>query len=96
MVPRRSSTSFIWVRKTTGCGLVAVSQPVATVVLRDASGNEVAHFTVNVDGSLPNPESDIEALFLTASGIDKFMIPYLERVFGADYAAARRREWIKE
>jgi hypothetical protein len=33
---------------------------------------------------------------VTASGIDKFMIPFLTRMFGVEYAAAKRREWIKE
>lgn len=84
----------VTVLKTTGCGLMALAQTVATIVLLDADENEVAQFRVNRDGP-PNAESDIEAIFLTGSGIDKFMVPYLTRVFGADYAAARRREWIK-
>jgi hypothetical protein len=96
VAPRPQPRSSCVVLKTTGCGLKALSQPVSTVVLRDASDTEVAHFTVNVGGRLPNHESDVEAIFLTASGIDKFMMPYLTRVFGVDYAAARRRDWIKQ
>ena len=62
----------------------------------NSNGEAVAEFTVNADGRTPKPESDIEAVFLTPAGIDKFMIPYLTRVFGVEYAAARRREWIRE
>lgn len=88
--------SFGPVLKTTGCGLLALPRPVSKVVLLNAGETEVARFTVNDGGSPPNRESDIEALFLTVSGLDKFMIPYLTRVFGAEYASARRREWVRE
>jgi hypothetical protein len=97
VAPRPRVPSFRPVPKPTGCPIgKPLPEAVSTVVLRNANDVEVAHFTVNVDGRLPNPESDIEALFLTVSGLDKFMIPYLARVFGAEYAAARRREWVKE
>jgi hypothetical protein len=96
VAPRSTPHSFIRVLKTTGCNLVELPQPIATVVLLTASNVEVARFTANIDGGPPDPASDIEAVFLTPSGIDKFMIPYLTRVFGADYAASRRRAWIKE
>lgn len=96
VAPRPKPRPLGPVAKTTGCGLMKLSQPVSKVVLLNASDNEVGRLTVNVDGRHPNPESDVEAVFLTASGIDKFMIPYLTRVFGAEYALARRREWIKE
>jgi len=65
-------------------------------VLRDANDVDVEQLTVNDGSSLPDRDSDIEAIFLTVSGIDKFMIPYLTRVFGAEYAAAKRKEWIQE
>jgi hypothetical protein len=88
--------SFSQIVKPQGCGLIVLPHPASSVVLRSPSNTEVAQFTVNLDASPPNPDSDIEAVFLTPAGIDKFMIPYLTRVFGAEYAAARRREWIRE
>jgi hypothetical protein len=96
VAPRARPPSFGPVLKTTGCGLMQVPHQVASVVLRDADGAEVAQLTVNGGGAVPDPGSDIEAVFLTVSGLDKFMIPYLTKVFGADYAAAKRREWVKE
>jgi hypothetical protein len=47
-------------------------------------------------GPFADPQNDIEALFFTQSSIDKYAIPYVTRVYGVDYAAERRREWIKE
>jgi hypothetical protein len=96
VAPRGQARSYVKVLKTTGCGLKAVAASVSKIVLRDAGDVEVAQYTVNDGSSLPDPDSDIEAIFLTVSGIDKFMIPYLTRVFGADYAAAKRKEWIQE
>ena len=97
VAPKPRVPSFHPVPKPNGCNRPRpVKDTVSTVVLRNASDIEVARFTVNIDGSLPNPESDIEALFLTVAGLDKFMIPYLTRVFGAEYAAASRREWVKD
>jgi hypothetical protein len=96
VAPATTVHSFNQIVKPQGCGLLALPQPVSTVVLRSPSNTEVAQFTVNIDASTPNPESDIEALFLTVAGIDKFMIPYLTRVFGTEYAAAKRREWIRD
>ena len=84
------------VLKTTGCNMIQVKSEVATVVLLDARGTEVGRFTVHAGKRLPIAESDAEAVFLTASGLDKFMIPWLSRVFGAEYAAAKRREWLGE
>lgn len=95
VVPRSKARSFSPIVKPQGCGLKALPEVVSTVALRNAD-KVVAEFTVNADGRTPKPESDIEAVFLTPAGIDKFMIPYLTRVFGAEYAAARRREWIRE
>ncbi len=96
VAPRRAAESYVKVLKTTGCGLRPVAASVSTVVLRDANGVDVEQFTVNDGSRLPDRDSDIEAIFLTVSGIDKFMIPYLTRVFGAEYAAAKRKEWIQE
>jgi hypothetical protein len=65
--------------------------------LLDDKDNEVARFTVDPLGKKTPPAgSDIEALFLTPSGVDKFLMPYLARVYGAAYAARERREWIKD
>ena len=96
VAPATKVHSFLQIVKPQGCGLLALPHPASRVILRSPSNTEVAQFTVNLDASAPNPESDIEALFLTVAGIDKFMIPYLTRVFGAEYAAAKRREWIKD
>jgi len=83
------------VAKTTGCGFTQLKAEVATVVLLDARGKEVGRFTVYDGKRLPNAASDAEAVFLTASGLDKFMIPWLAKVFGPEYAAAKRREWVR-
>jgi hypothetical protein len=96
IAPRPAAAAFKPVRKTMGCFLTTIPKPVSTVVLLGANDVEVARFNVNLGGALPNSQTDIEALFLTPSGIDKFVIPYLTRVFGADYAAAHREDWIKE
>lgn len=96
VAPTKKVNSFSQIVKPQGCGLTPLPHPVSRVVLRSPSNTEVAQFTVNIDASPPNPESDIEALFLTVAGIDKFMIPYLTRVFGTEYAAAKRREWIRD
>jgi hypothetical protein len=96
VAPRGQARSYDKVLKTTGCGLRPVAASVSKIVLRDANDVDVEQYTVNDGRSLPDRESDIEAIFLTVSGIDKFMIPYLTRVFGAEYAAAKRKEWIQE
>jgi hypothetical protein len=96
VAPTTKVRSFSQIVKPQGCGLIVLPHPASSVVLRSPSNTEVAQFTVNLDASPPNPDSDIEAVFLTPAGIDKFMIPYLTRVFGAEYVAARRREWIRE
>jgi hypothetical protein len=82
------------IKKKVGCLLGPVRGAVRTVVLLDAQDQEVARYTVSRDRTR-DANSDIEALFFTASGIDKFVIPYLTRVFGVEYAAARRKEWIR-
>jgi hypothetical protein len=40
------------------------------------------------------PES-AEAFFLTMSAVDKFLIPYYTQVYGAEYAARLRREYLR-
>jgi hypothetical protein len=96
VAPRSQARSYVKILKTTGCGLRPVAASVSKIVLRDADDVDVEQLTVNDGSTLPDRESDIEAIFLTVSGIDKFMIPYLTRVFGAEYAAAKRKEWIQE
>jgi hypothetical protein len=95
VAPRANLELPIIIAKVTGCGLMAINHPVSRIVLYDGN-REIRQFTVTAPGTVPNPESDVEAIFVTASGIDKFMIPFLTRMFGAEYAAAKRREWIKE
>jgi hypothetical protein len=94
--PRPAAASPKTVYKKIGCALKVVSETVSSVSLLDAGGNEVERFTVNLGDRAPDPENDIEALFLTPSGIDKFVIPYLTRVYGAGYAASKRGEWITD
>ena len=96
VAPRPAAASPKTVYKKVGCAMSVVSQTVSSVSLLDAGGNEVRRFTVNLGGRAPDSENDIEALFLTPSGIDKFAIPYLTRVFGAGYAASKRGEWITD
>ena len=94
--PRPAAASPKTVYKKIGCALKVVSETVSSVSLLDAGGNEVKRFTVNLGGRPPDSENDIEALFLTPSGIDKFAIPYLTRVYGAAHAADKRQEWIPD
>lgn len=94
--PRPAADAFLQIYKPIGCRLAPLPAPVTTVVLYDARGVEVRRFAVNLEGRPPDAETDLEALFLTTSGIDKFLIPYLTRVFGAEYAANRRAEWIRD
>jgi hypothetical protein len=96
VTPTSAAPSPKTVVKKVGCAMSVVSQTVSSVSLLDAGGNEVKRFTVNLGGRPPDSENDIEALFLTPSGIDKFVIPYLTRVYGAGYAAGKREEWITD
>jgi hypothetical protein len=66
------------------------------VVLFDSKNEKVEEFNVNLEGQLTDPQNDIEALLFTQSSVDKYAIPYVTRVYGVEYAAKRRREWIKE
>jgi len=94
--PRPAAASPKTVYKKIGCALKVVSETVSSVSLLDAGGNEVERFTVNLGGRAPDSENDLEALFVTPSGIDKFVIPYLTRVYGPGYAAGERAEWITD
>lgn len=95
VAPRPKPSSLIQIKKKVGCLPLALPGTAATVVLLDHSGAEVDRLTVNDGTRAPNP-ADIEALFLTASGIDKFLIPFLSRMFDPAYAAARRQVWITD
>ena len=95
VAPRDGVQFPIIIAKVTGCGLLPITRAVSKIVLFEGN-NTVAEFTPTRQGALPNPASDIEAIFVTPSGIDKFMIPFLTRMFGVEYAAAKRREWIKD
>jgi hypothetical protein len=48
------------------------------------------------DGSEEELSSnDVEAVFLTLSAIDRFLIPYYTRVRGVEYAAQMRADYLK-
>jgi hypothetical protein len=96
VTPRPPASSAKTIAKKVGCAMSVVTQPVSSVVLLDAAGNEVKRYTVNLGGRPPDSQNDLEALFVTPSGIDKFAIPYLTRVYGAGYAATKRGEWITD
>jgi hypothetical protein len=85
---------FTAIKKTTGTTFIPLARPVSRVVVFDTNNEELEVFHFNPNGGLTNPQTDIEALFFTPSSIDKYAIPYVTRVYGVDYAAARRREWI--
>ncbi len=96
VTPRPAPTTFFAVRKKIGTTFEPLPQTLRTVVLLDANGAELDRFPVNFADRLPDPATDIEALMFTPSSIDKYAVPYLTRVFGAEYAAAQRRQWIVE
>jgi hypothetical protein len=96
VAPRAAPTTCYAVRKKVGTTFEALPGTLSTVVLLDANDAELDRFPVNFEGRLPDPDTDIEALLFTPSSIDKYAIPYLTRVFGAEYAAAQRRKWIVE
>jgi hypothetical protein len=85
---------FTAIKKTTGTTFIPLARPVSRVVVFDTNNEELEVFHFNPNGGLTNPRQDIEALFFTPSSVDKYAIPYVTRVYGVDYAAARRREWI--
>ena len=96
VTPRAAPSSFTPLRKKLGTSFEPLPESVTTVALLDADGQEVERYRVDRAGGLPNFQTDIEALLLNASSIDRYAIPYLTRVFGAPYAAARRAEWIRD
>jgi hypothetical protein len=87
---------FIAIKKTTGTTFIPLARPVSRVVVFDTNNEELEEFHFNPNGGLTNPQTDIEALFFTPSSVDKYAIPYVTRVYGVDFAAARRKEWIKK
>jgi len=96
VAPGAAPTGFYGVLKVAGTTFEPLRHPVSTVVLLDAKNREVERLPVSRDGQLTNPQVDIEALLFTASSVDKYAIPYLSRVLGAEFAAAQRRKWIKD
>lgn len=96
VAPRAAPVTFNPIRKKVGTTFDPLPRTLSTVVLLDANDAELERFPVNFEGRLPNPDTDIEALFFTPSSVDRYAIPYLTRVFGAEYAAAQRRKWIKD
>jgi hypothetical protein len=85
---------FTAIKKTTGTTFIPLARPVSRVVVFDTNNEELEVFHFNPNGGLTNPQKDIEALLFTPSSVDKYAIPYVTRVYGVEYAAARRREWI--
>jgi hypothetical protein len=88
--------TFIAIKKTTGTTFIPLARAVSRVVLFDTNNEMLQEFNLNPEGGLTDPQNDIEALFFTPSSVDKYAIPYVTRVYGVEYAAARRREWIKK
>ena len=41
------------------------------------------------------PRAEVDALFFTLSAIDKFVIPYYQRLLGADYADSLRKGFVQ-
>jgi hypothetical protein len=87
---------FIAIKKTTGTTFIPLARPVSRVVVFDTNNEELEEFHFNPNGGLTNPQKDIEALFFTPSSVDKYAIPYVTRVYGVDFAAARRKEWMEK
>jgi hypothetical protein len=85
---------FIAIKKTTGTTFIPLARPVSRVVVFDTNNEELEEFHFNPNGGLTNPQKDIEALFFTPSSVDKYAIPYVTRVYGVQFAADRRREWL--
>jgi hypothetical protein len=89
-----SDPEFVAIKKTTGTTFVQFKEPVTRVEVY-AKDRLLERFSFNPKGGLTDPQKDIEALFFTPSSVDKYAIPYVTRVYGVEYAAARRREWVK-
>jgi hypothetical protein len=85
---------FKAIRKTAGTTFIQYQQPVLRVVLFGTNNEQLDEFKLNPKGGLTNPQKDVEALFFTPSSVDKYAIPYVTRVYGVQFAAERRREWL--
>jgi hypothetical protein len=85
---------FAAIKKTAGTTFIQYDRPVSRVVLYDTQNKKLDELELNPKGGLTNPQKDVEALFFTPSSVDKYAIPYVVRVYGVDYAAKRRREWL--
>ncbi len=94
LVPGAAPTGFFGLRKVTGTTFYPLARQVATVVLLDNKGKEVARLRVTPPGELPDVQNDIEALMFTPSSIDKYAIPYLSKVLGVAFAAEQRAQWL--
>jgi hypothetical protein len=94
--PPPAPPSFNPLLKTAGTSFAQLNQPVATVVLLDAHDDEVLRFPVPTIGSIPNPYTDVEAMFLTPSSVDRYAMPYVVRVYGVAEALERRQHWIHD
>jgi hypothetical protein len=101
VAPGPAPGNFAVVLKTGGTSFEQLKQRVTTVVLLDED-KEVRRFRVPPVGSIPNVndkgdvKADIEAVFLTPASVDRYAIPYLLQVYGAEYAYQLREEWIKD
>ncbi len=95
VVPGAASSGFYGVRKVTGTTFHPLPRAVSTVVLLDANNEVVERFPVSREGQLTKPQEELEALMFTSSSVDKYAIPYLSRVLGAEFAAAQRRKWLR-
>jgi hypothetical protein len=85
---------FYAIKKTAGTSFIQYDRPVYRVVLYDKQDKKVDELELNPKGGLTNPRTDVEALLFTPSSVDKYAIPYVTRVYGVDYAAKRRKEWL--
>jgi hypothetical protein len=95
VAPKDAPKGFYGLLKVPGTTFEPLKKRVATVVLLDADNAEVDRLRVTPEGELPNVQEDIEALLFTPSSVDKYAIPYLTRVFDAEFAAQQRRKWLR-
>jgi len=94
--PSDPPQNFVAIKKTTGTTFKPLERPISRVVVYDTDDEQLEEFNVDLQGRLTDPQNDVEALFFTQSSVDKYVIPYVTRVYGVDYAAERRGEWIKK
>lgn len=89
-------------RLDTSCPPIRDSVPMDTVGIRPTSIDNVLSVTLTVrtkDGrsmSTTVPPEHAEAFFLTMSAVDKFLMPYYTQLFGAEYAAYLRQEYLRQ